>query len=310
MNTKLTLLTTVALTALALSGCTTDSDRTIVAEGSSTVKPLATVWAEEVLALDNPLDVSVAGGGSTHGATAFCNGLTDIGHMSRDLRDSDREKCDKSGRELVQWKIALDALSVVMQKDNANIAIDDLSVDELRDVFAKDGASKWSDVRSEFPNETIVLCFPDDASGTFGYFEEEIMEHGDTVAEFKRGSPHQQSAEDEVLVDCLKGNEYAVGFFGFSYYDSARSTLRAIAIENDDGDFVKPEITTAVDGSYNPLSRFLYMLTEQAPKQAVKDYLEYVLDEGQDPALMEKAGFISLDPTTLNQMRAQYANLD
>lgn len=314
MNTNLAILTTLAIAAVALSGCTSGTDgglddNTIVAEGSSTVRPLAEVWAEQVLALETPLDVSVAGGGSTHGATAFCNGLTDVGHMSRDLRDSDREKCTASGRSLVQWKIALDALSVVVQQNDANAMIEDLTIEELRDIFSATGSATWDQVREGFPAEEIVLCYPDDASGTFGYFQEEVMETDDGVEEFKTGSPHQQSAEDEVLVDCLKGDEYAIGFFGFSYYDGARNTLRAIAIENGDGEFVKPEIATAVDGSYEPLSRYLYMLTEQAPKDAVKVYLQYILDEGQDPAIMESAGFISLDPQTLGAMRTQYENL-
>lgn len=315
MNTHLTILTTLALSALALSGCTSGTnggidDRTIVAEGSSTVRPLAEVWAEQVLALDTPLDVSVAGGGSTHGATAFCNGLVDVGHMSRDLRDSDREKCTSSGRSLVQWKVALDALSVVVKQDDANSFIQDLTMAELKDIFDAEGSTSWDQVRDGFPAEPITLCYPDDASGTFGYFQEEIMENDDgSVAEFKTGSPHQQSAEDEQLVDCLKGNRYAIGYFGFSYYDGSRSTMRAIALENDDGDFVKPEIETAVDGSYNPLSRYLYILTEQDPKPAVRAYLEYILGEGQAPAVVESAGFISLDAGTLNAMRNQYENL-
>ena len=204
----------------------------------------------------------------------------------------------------------LDALSVVMSGDSPSV-IDDLTLAELQKVFgdtASGGVTNWMDVRAGFPDAGITLCFPDDASGTFGYFSEEIMDDGGVA--FKRGAPHQQSAEDEVLVRCLEDNDHAIGFFGFSYYDSSRSSLRAIAIQNDDGDFVYPEIATAVDGSYNPLSRYLYMVTDQAPKQAVKDYFGYIFAEGQDPQLVESAGFISLDRATLNQMRVQYNNLD
>lgn len=288
----------------------TMDDNTVVSLGSSTVRPLAEVWAEQVLALDTPLDVSVSGGGSSKGASEFCAGSIDVGHMSRDLRESDREKCADAGRSIVQWKVALDALSVVVKNDGANAIIDDLTMDELRSIFGETGATTWSDVRADFPAEEIVLCYPDDASGTFGYFQEEIMEKDDAVEPFKSGGVHQQSAEDEVIVDCLKGNEFAIGFFGFSYYDGARSILRAIAIENSQGNFVKPEISTAVDGTYEPLSRYLFMVTENAPKDAVKVYLDFIFDEGQLPALVESAGFISLDASTLSAMRAQYVALE
>lgn len=322
MNTNLVILTTLALSAVALSGCTSSDagsdsmgnacpdDIEVVTLGSSTVKPLAEVWAEQVLSLECPLDVSVSGGGSSKGASDFCADFVDIGHMSRDLRDSDRAKCADSGRSLVQWKIALDALSVVVQKNDANAAIADLTTDELFTIFGENGAQNWNDVRAGFPDAQITLCYPDDASGTFGYFQEEIMETGDDQVEpFKSGGRHQQSANDEDLVNCLEGDEYAIGFFGFSYYDASRSTMRAIAIENEDGDFVKPEIETVADGSYNPLGRYLYMLTEQAPKESVMHYLEYILDEGQAPSVVERAGFISLDAPTLNAMRNQYAAL-
>lgn len=296
MNTKL-ILTIASLAALAVSGCV--SDETITQEGSSTVEPLAKVWAQKVA--EQGIDVVVDGGGSGHGGKGICSGELTIGDMSRAMKDSERNLCAQNGITPLIWKVALDALSVVVNKGSF---VDDLTVEQLGDVFGNPSVTHWNQVDSSFPSEAISLCFPDAGSGTYDYFLEEILEDRElnykTEQQVASGATHLQSANDEQIVNCVKGNSNAIGFFGFSHYDSNRASLNAVEVEG-----VAPSIANVVNGEYSPLGRYLYMVTSSEMSDVVVDYFTYAFNEGQTESLMVGAGFIPLDAPTLSEMRSQ-----
>ena len=84
---------TLALAAIMVAaGClgtgSGDSKAELTQTGSSTVLPLAIAWAEEF----NGADVSVSGGGSSHGLNSLLNKETDLGDASRLMKGSDYEK--------------------------------------------------------------------------------------------------------------------------------------------------------------------------------------------------------------------------
>ncbi|MGB1696789.1 MAG: PstS family phosphate ABC transporter substrate-binding protein [Thermoplasmatota archaeon] len=296
MNTKL-LLTVASLCALAISGCV--SSETIIQEGSSTVEPLAKVWANEVAA--QGLDVIVDGGGSGHGGKGICTGELTIGDMSRAMKTSEKELCAQNGITPLVWKVALDALSVVTSKGSF---VDDLTVDQLADIFGNPEVTHWDQVDAGFPSTAISLCFPDAGSGTYDYFLEEVLEDHEfnykTEQQVASGATHLQSANDEQIVNCVKDNDNAIAFFGFSYYDSNRATLDAVNIGG-----VSPSIANVVSGAYSPLGRYLYMVTSSELSAPVVEYFAYALNEGQAESLMVGAGFIPLDGPTLTEMREQ-----
>ena len=62
-----------------------------------------------------------------------------------------------------------------------------------------------------------------------------------------------------MLVNTVTGDEAAVGYFGYAYYQENLVTLTALPVKNSDGDFVAPDATTVRDAPYNPLSRPLFM---------------------------------------------------
>ncbi len=290
---KLPIATAIALTIVALSGCT--SPETISQEGSSTVLPLAEVWAEDFGGRTGSI-VNVAGGGSGHGAKGLCNGELDLGDMSRAMKDSEKETCRANGIEPVEWKVAFDGLSVVVNKGNTFAT--DLSVDQLFQIFSGQAAT-WNAVSPSIagaPSGAIKLCIPDNESGTYEYFFEEILEARDETAGFP--SRAQQSADDNVLVSCIAGDNNAIGFFGFAYVASNADKVKPVAIEG-----VMPTPETIEDGSYSPLSRPLYIYTANDISGPVYDYVEYILTAGQ--ALVPTVGYVKLSSTVQQQMLSQ-----
>ncbi len=293
MNT-LSITAIFAIVAVALSGCT--SPPSISQEGSSTVLPLAEIWAED-FGLRTGTIVSVAGGGSGHGASGLCGRELDLGDMSRAMTDSEKEACRANGIEPAEWKVAFDGLSVVVSK--ANGFVTDLSVDQLFQIFTG-GAAAWSDVTPVIegaPDTAITLCIPDNESGTYEYFLEEILEGHDATADF--ASKAQQSADDNILVSCIAGDDAAIGFFGFAYVGSNADKVKPVAING-----IHPTPQTIEDGSYSPLSRPLYIYTASDIQGPVYDYIRYIMtDDGQ--ALVPEVGYVKLSSTVQQAMLAQ-----
>ncbi len=308
MNLNAFTLTTTALLAMvALSGCTgTGGDaaiygsatggtlqaNTIIQAGSSTVKPLAELWAEDFGGARG-VQVKVSGGGSGAGASGLCNKELDLGDMSRYIKDSEVEACRAKGVEPILWTIAFDGLSVVVSTKNS-FAID-LSVAELEHIFrSEDPATRWSDVKPTYPNQPIRLCYPDSDSGTYEYFNEEILGKGESP---RTGAGVQQSPDDNVLVTCLKSDEYAIGYFGYAYYVENQDKVKLVAVDG-----VKPTPETVASGDYTPLSRAIYIGTNGIPTGLLKDYFHYVYHPDGGQSLVSEVGYVALDAGTRAQM--------
>ncbi len=61
--------------------------------------------------------------------------------------------------------------------------------------------------------------------------------------------------------------------------------------KNASSPYVKPSVATVNDGSY-PISRPLFMVTAGQPTGQVKDYLDWIIHDGQ--ALVVELGFVPL----------------
>jgi phosphate transport system substrate-binding protein len=132
-------------------------------------------------------------------------------------------------------------------------------------------------VDPSFPAEAIQLFSPGTDSGTFDYFVEEVFD-GDPAPIL--GANPQLSEDDNVLVAGVEGSPYAIGYFGFAYYEENASRLNILSIEG-----IKPTEQTAEDGSY-PLARPLFIysaanIMAEKPQVAafINYYLTYVNDE-------------------------------
>ncbi|MFN9540865.1 MAG: phosphate-binding protein, partial [Planctomycetota bacterium] len=64
------------------------------------------------------------------------------------------------------------------------------------------------------------------------------------------------SEDDKQLAIGVKGDKYAIGFFGYAYFEAAKNDLKSVAIVNPaNGEAVPPSPQTIESNSYAPLSR-------------------------------------------------------
>jgi phosphate transport system substrate-binding protein len=148
------------------------------------------------------------------------------------------------------------------------------------------------------------LAYPDADSGTYEYFFEAVLH--EAAAGFRSG---EQSADDNVLVNALIGDEAAIGYFGFAYYQENQATLTAVAVADDHalgmGDTtataVVPSAGTVAGGTYTPLARPIFMNVNNAEWDAVSGFLLWAFS-GDGSAIISEVGYVPLDDATWQEM--------
>jgi phosphate binding protein len=271
----------------------------IIMAGSSTVFPLAERMAEVFGDEGYGGNITIDSIGSGAGFERFCKtGESDISNASRAIRDSEIDDCRGIGREPIEFRIGTDALSVTVSQENDFLT--GVTKEQLAHIFSD--AVLWSDVDPSWPAEPIQRFSPGTDSGTFDYFVEAVMNPvyvSDATADAGKGEQAlldsanlQLSEDDNVLVAGVESSPYAIGYFGFAYYNENAGRLKALSIDG-----VAPDAVTAENGQY-PLARPLFLYSDggiMAEKPQVAAFLAYflayvddeILDVGYFPASAE-----------------------
>lgn len=308
---------TAAIAALAISsalvlaacgggsgGDSSGSDLTgaVRIDGSSTVYPLTALAAEDFMAANPGVQVTVAASGTGGGFEKFCRGETDANDASRAIKDEEAAACAEAGIDFAQLTVATDALTVVVNKENTWATC--LTVDELAKIWAPDSTvSNWNEVRADFPDEPLKLFGPGTDSGTFDYFTDEINgEEGASRADYT------PSEDDNVIVQGVSGSKGGLGYFGFTYYEENADKLNAVEIDGGAG-CVAPSAENAQNGTYTPLSRplFVYPSKQALAQPQVKAFFDFYV--ANDASIAEAALFIPLNDEQRTKLEADYAAL-
>ncbi|MFZ5990021.1 MAG: PstS family phosphate ABC transporter substrate-binding protein [Bacillota bacterium] len=279
-----TALTLVLIISTVACGGSKDK---IVIDGSSTVYPISEAMAEGFKEIDANIETNIGRSGTGGGMKKFVAGEIDICNASRTMKDKEKEEAKKNGIEYVELKVAFDGISVVVNKDND--WAESITVDELKKIWEPNSSvKKWSDVRPEWPNEEIKLYGPGTDSGTFEYFTEEINDEANAIR-----TDFTPSEDDNVLVTGVTNDKYAMGYFGYSYYLENKDLLKVLAIDGGNSP-VLPDFDTIENGTYNPLSRplFIYVNKKSLEKEHIKKFIEYYLTEGTK--FIKEVGYVSL----------------
>ena len=265
-----------AVLALLATGCGGGGADAIQADGSSTVGPFTTKAAEDFKA-DGGADVTVGISGTGGGFERFCQGETDISNASRPIKDEEAAICEENGVEYVELQVATDALTNVVNPENDWATC--LTVDQLNAIWEPGSEVRsWKQVDPSFPDVALKLYGAGTDSGTFDYFTDVINgEEGASRSDFSA------TEDDNVTVQGVAGDQGALGYFGFSYFEENQDTLTALEVDGGSG-CVAPSIETAQDGSYTPLSRPLFMyvkLSSLRENQDVADFARFALENEQ-----------------------------
>ncbi len=224
------------------------------------------------------MKVTVGISGTGGGFKKFVRGEIDVADASRPILAEEMAQAKTNGIEFIELPIAFDAIAVVVNPQNDWVT--SMTVAELKKIWepaAQGKITHWNHIRPEWPNEKIALFGAGADSGTFDYFSEAIV----GKAKSSRGD-YTASEDDNVLVQGVEGNKFALGYIPYAYYAPHSSRMKAVAIQwekNKVQEPVLPSPANVLAGTYNPLSRplFIYVSKKSMDKPEVKEFVEFYL---------------------------------
>ncbi len=280
----------MAFLLVSACGASTGVSGTILVDGSSTVAPITSAVAEEFQRENPDLRVPVGISGTGGGFKKFCAGETDISDASRPIKESEVDECAQNGIEYVELPVAFDGLAVLVNPANSFAAC--LTVDELKRIWepaAEETIVNWNQVRPDFPDQALSLYGPGTDSGTYDYFTQAIVgEEGASRGDFL------PSEDDNVLVQGIAGDPNALGFFGLAYFEENQDKLKLVAVDGGGG-CIEPTAETVAGGSYQPLSRPLFIYVNRAridEKDEISQFVKFYLENAGQ--LSAEVGYVPL----------------
>lgn len=276
--------------------------------GSDTLNNMMTFWAEGFRKQYPNVNIQIEGKGSSTAPPALIEGTSQLGPMSRKMKDEESQKFEtRFGYKPTAIGVALDSLGVFVNKDNPLEGLSLQQVDALFSKNRKGGAASdittWGQLglSGDWSNKPVSLYGRNSASGTYGYFKEKALFKGD----YKDTVKEQPGSASVVLG--VTEDVSGIGYSGIGYKTSG---VKAIALGKKDGDQqYEPNYENVLNGKY-PLGRLLYIYVAKEPNKPlptlVKEFLTYALSkEGQQ--IVVKDGYL---PLTAEVAKKQLALLD
>ena len=254
----------LALSQAALAG-------QITVRGSDTMVRLCQRLAEEYMKIHKQTVIQVSGGGSSSGIAALINGSTKVCASSRPLADAEIRIAATKGVEVFQLVIALDGIAIYLHKSNPIV---DLTLGQLRNIYT-DRITNWKDLGG--PDRPIILYGRENNSGTYTYFQKEIL-GGEDFAERCEPLPGTASVVHAVAHD-VNG----IGYGGIAW----ATTIKYAGIKvNDSAQAVLPSTVNVSDRLY-PISRELYFFLNGEPTGETKEFIDWVLSSAGEKIVVE-----------------------
>ncbi len=263
--------------------------------GSDTLANLMTLWAEDFKREYPNVNIQIQAAGSSTAPPALTEGTSNLGPMSRKMKDKELEAFEKKhGYKPVAIPVAIDALAVFVNKDNP---IQGLTMSQVDAIFSStrkcgnDGAIKdWGDtgLSGSWASRDIQLYGRNSVSGTYGYFKKKALCKGD----FKNNVNEQPGSAS--VVQSISASVNGIGYSGIGY---KTSSVRTVPLAKKPGQpFVDATADNAVTGAY-PLSRFLYVYINKQPNKPLtpleREFVKMVLSQ-QGQEVVVKDGYIPL----------------
>jgi phosphate transport system substrate-binding protein len=270
----------------------------IVIDGSSTLAPLTEAIVADFQKTHRYVPIKLASVGTAEGFAHFCRGELDILDASRPVSVSEQAACASANVAFIELPVAHDAVTVVVNPRNTWAS--SMSVSELRRLWepaAETKITRWSQIRSDWPDRPITLFGPGPESGTFDVFTEAVI---GAVGSSRKD--YTASGNDLVIVDGVSGNVDALGYVGYGYFDRNRNALKALAIDDEDDSVgrgpIEPSPLNVGRGVYRPFGRPLFIYVNQArlSRPEVKTLVDTYVRRASD--LAPSAGAVPLIGTS------------
>lgn len=251
---------------LSLSACAKGLSGTVSTNGSTSMEKVIGILSEQFMEDNSDVTITYDATGSGTGIEAVANGTCDIGLASRALKDVETEK------GLVATTVALDGIAIIV---NADCPVDDLTVEQISDIFTGKITS-WAD----FGGKGDIACIGREAgSGTRDGFES-ITDTKDTCV------LAQELTSTGAVIAAVKSSANAIGYASLSAVEGQEG-IKVLTVNG-----VECNAENVVNGTYVVQRPFnLVTMDGVELSEAAKAFFDYMISA--DAAdLITKAGAV------------------
>lgn len=228
----------------------------LVLTGASTVAPLAAEIGKRFEALRPGVRVDVQTGGSGRGISDARQGLSDIGLVSRMLKDDEKD--------LLAFPIARDGVCVILNRANA---LSSLSDDQVVAIYTGRIAN-WKDVGGK--DAAITVVNKAEGRSTLelfcAYYK---LKNADIKA-------HVVIGDNAQGIKTVAGNPDSIGYvsIGTAEYEAGQGTgIRLLPVGG-----VAATLQNVGNGTF-PLSRPLNLVVRKAPEGLAREFIDFAQSE-------------------------------
>jgi phosphate transport system substrate-binding protein len=276
--------------------------------GSSTVFPVAQAVANTFTQDEHPqTDYDLSKDGSGGGfRNVFIPGDSDINNASRPIKDSESSDCQENGIDPIEFRIAQDALTIVVNNDND--WVDEMEVSTVGEIWDPETAPEtWADVSAaddDWPDMEFNLFGAATTSGTFDYFTEAVVGEEDSIRDDYSGTER-----DDQIAAGVSGDEAAFGYLPFAYYVNNPDSVKALSLIGESGEAVQPSLDAAQSGAY-PLARPLFFYVNNnklADNPTLQEFVRFYIEQSGEDFIADQIGYV---PSSDDQVQSNLDKLE
>jgi len=276
-----------------------ESKNTITISGAWALYPMMIKWSEEYQKINPNVRIEISAGGAGKGMVDALAGLVDIGMVSREIYP------EEINRGAFWVSVVKDAVISTVNRDNP--ILEDILEKGIKrsifiDIYVHGNITTWGQVIGN-PKITdeIHLYTRSDSCGAaetwanyMGYRQEDLK----GIAVYG----------DPGVAEAVKNDRLGIGFNNINYAYDAKTNLPVEGLMivpldlNEDGEVNENEdfyenrnsiINAIIIGAYpSPPARELNLVTKDSFTGATKDFVRWILTEGQNYAL--ETGYVPL----------------
>lgn len=307
-----TIITTLLIISMvgiiSLSGCTTQQEATTIkVSGAYSLYPMMVIWAQQYHSLHPDINIDVSSGGAGKGMADALAGSVNLGMVSRDVTSAEADQ------GIIAVAVVEDAVLATINTENPVLAIiqeKGLTKEQLRAIFINYSITTWGQLVGDMNNTDPIKVYS--RSDPCGAAESWVKYLGDyTQDSIPTREEITKVKGDDSMSKSIAGDPLGIGYsnVNYIYSNSTKTPKEGIAVVpldlNGNGtidpeedfydsrdDVVNAEILDTLPA---PPSRLVYLVTLNNFTGATKDFVQWILTDGQQYTFDNGYGAVPTD---------------
>jgi phosphate transport system substrate-binding protein len=293
---------------VSISGCTTQKESsTIKVSGAYSLYPMMVIWAQQYHTLHPEIKIDVSSGGAGKGMSDALAGAVDLGMVSRDVTPAE------ATQGIIAVAVVKDAVLVTINTANPEINTileKGLTKQQLKEIFINCSIATWGSLVGDANNTNHIKVYsrsdPCGAAETWvkylGNYTQDDIPTIEQITKVKG---------DDSMSKSIASDPLGIGYSNVNYiYSNTTKTPKAgiavVPLDLNENGRIDPEenfysnrdtvVNAEMSGALpSPPSRLVYLVTLHNFTGITKDFVQWILTDGQQYTFDNGYGTVPTD---------------